>query len=294
MYEDNLTPLPNGDFARVFADPLAAIERCGRVRPPEKISPVNVVRWATTDIQPYFGGICRRLLLPGSGIMGTENLAELTSLALKGNSCIICLNHRSNLDVPTLYALLEDQARLDLFHRIIWIAGRKLHEDAGATRMLVEGFNRVIVSPRSWMKDDHSEEELHEAHQINIAAHRAIHELKHQGWVFAIFPAATRIRPHDKSTSHAIEETDSYLKTFEFMIMGRVDGCTLPVSRDRDLTHETPTLDRMRYSFGRVLRTDAWRATAASRFAMLDQRAASALAIMEDIAVIDLAEAGEP
>jgi len=294
MYDDNLAPLPDGDFAKVFGDLLAAIEQCGRASLVESIAPANVVRWATTDIQAHFARICRRLLLPGSGISGIENLAALTSLALKGSSCIICLNHRSNLDVPTLYALLEDQSRGDLFRKIIWIAGRKLHEDAGATRVLVQGFNRVIVSPKSWMKVDHSEEELHEAHQINMAAHRAIHDLKHQGWVFAIFPAATRIRPDDKSTTLAIEETDSYLKTFEFMILCRIDGCTLPVARDRDLTHETPTLDRMRYTFGCVLRTDEWRASAARRFTKLDQRAASARAIMEEIAAVDSAESDGP
>ena len=109
MYEENLKPLPEGDFAKVFADLLADIERNSRARPPEKITPANVVQWANMDVQPSFARICRRLLLPGSGIVGTENLAELTSLALAGSSCILCLNHRSNFDVPTLYALLEDQ-----------------------------------------------------------------------------------------------------------------------------------------------------------------------------------------
>lgn len=184
-------------------------------------------------------------------------------------------------------ALLEDATRLDLFRRLIWISGRKLDEDVGATSMLVQAFNRVIVTPRSWMKDDHSDRELHEAHQINIAAHRVIHELRHQGWVFALFPSATRIRPGDESTTHAIEETDSYLKNFEFMLLGRIDGCTLPVSRDRDLTHEVPALGRVQYTFGRVLRTDEWRASAAKRFAELDQRTASARTIIEDITALN-------
>jgi hypothetical protein len=287
MYEDNITPLPDGDFRKVFADHLAAIERTGQPSPSERISPANVLQWARPDVQPYFARISRRLLLPGSGVLGIDSLAELTRLATSGHSCIICLNHRSNLDAPTLYALLEGQTRLDLFHRLIWISGRKLDEDVGSTRMLVQAFNRVIVTPRSWMKDDHSDQELHEAHQINIAAHRVIHELRNQGWVFALFPTATRIRPGDESTTHAIEETDSYLKNFEFMLLGRIDGCTLPVSRDRDLTREIPTLDRVRYTFGQVLRTDQWRAGAARRFAELDQRTASARAVIEDIAEIN-------
>jgi 1-acyl-sn-glycerol-3-phosphate acyltransferase len=292
-YVENLEPLADGDFAQVFADQLAAIQHHARAAPPERITAAKVVQWSNTDVQPHFGRICRRLLLPGSGIIGLKSLVELKELATAGHSCILCLNHRSNLDVPTLYALLQERDRSDLFERIIWISGRKLDEDVSPTRVLVQAFNRVIVTPRSWMKDAHSEEELHEAHQINIAAHRAMHELRHQGWVFALFPTATRIRPGDASTARAIEETDSYLKHFEFMLLGRIDGCTLPVSRDRDLTREVPNRDRMYYTFGQVLRADEWRADAARRFAHLDQRMASAEAIIEDIATVSSREADE-
>jgi len=289
-YEENIEPLPQGDFTEVFAEHLAEIQRHAIAVKAKRVTAAEVVQWSNREVQPYFGNICRRLLLPGSGIVGLESLAELTRLAVAGRSCILCLNHRSNFDVPTLYALLRDQNRLDLFDRIVWIAGRKLEEDVGHTQMLVQAFNRVIVTPRSWMKDDHSIEEWHEAQQINIAAHRAIHELRNRGWVFALFPTATRIRPTDESTVHAIEETDSYLKHFEFMLLGRIDGCTLPVTRDRDLTHEVPARDRMRYTFGRVLGSEEWRASAARRFAPLDQRQASAKAIIEDIAAIPAAD----
>jgi hypothetical protein len=286
MYEENLTSVPDGDFSTVFAELLGSVEHVYRSAEPAPITPANVLFFADRRVQPYVASICRRLLLPGSGIAGSENLAELTRLASAGRSCIVCLNHQSNLDVPTLHALLEDQGNAELFQHVIWIAGRKLHEDVGATRMLVQGFNRVIVSPRSWMKEGHSVAELHEAHQLNMAAHRTIHELRHQGWVFALFPTATRVRPQNESTKQAIEETDSYLKYFEFMLLGRIDGCTLPVSRDHDLTREMPRRDTMRYTFGAVLQTDAWRADAARRYPRLDQRAATARAIMQDIMAI--------
>ena len=192
MYEENLTPLADGDFAEVFADLLARIGNDCQAASPAKITPHDVLQWARPEVQPYLASICRRLLLPGSAVFGAERLVELTRRALQGHSCIVCLNHRSNLDVPTLYALLEDRKSPDLFHRIIWIAGRKLQEDVGATRLLAQGINRVIVTPKSWMTGEHSDDEWHEAHQINIAAQRAIHDLRHRGWVFAIFPTATR------------------------------------------------------------------------------------------------------
>ena len=214
---------------------------------------------------------------------GLHNLERLVELADGGASCILCLNHRSNLDVPTLCAMLQDHSNPQLFAKIIWIAGRKLQEDRGMTGMLVQAFNRVIVTPRSWLRADHSQEEIHEAHLINIAAHRVIHDHRHQGWVFALFPTGTRIRPGNISTTRAIPETDGYLKSFEFMTLGNIEGCTLPVTRDQDLTREIPQLDRVSFTFGEVVSTNTWRRQAVRRFPKLDQRRASARAVMEDI-----------
>lgn len=286
MYEQNLRPLPSGDFRTIFADMLQSAEQACQPSAPANLALTSVLQFGQQELQPNLAAICRQLLLPGSKAVGTEQLFELTRLATTGHACILCLNHQSNLDVPTLYALLEDQGGTELFQRIIWIAGRKLLEDSGATHVFVHAFNRVIVSPRSWMKHEHSNAEMQLANQINVAAHRAIHDLRHQGWVFALFPTATRVRPHDDATKLAIEETDSYLKHFEFMLLARIDGCTLPVSRDYDLTREVPSRDRVRFTFGTVLATDKWRTNAAGRFPQLDQRAASARAIMEDIMAI--------
>jgi glycerol-3-phosphate O-acyltransferase len=294
MYEENLAPLPEGDFATVFADALATIERHAAGTAPGKITPHNVVGWARPEIQTQLAQIARRLLLPGSRVIGTDSLAELVRLALARHSCIVCLNHRSNLDVPSLYALLEDQGSADVVQRLIWISGRKLDEDVGLTKLLVQGVNRTVVTPRSWMQQDHSDQERRDALEVNVAAHRAIHELRHQGWIFALFPSATRIRPRDTSTTKAIEETDSYLKHFEYLLLGYMDGCTLPVTRDRDLTHEMPKADRVQYTFGKVLRSDAWRARAAARYPRLDQRSASALAVMEDIAALGVSPTVDP
>lgn len=286
MYEENVAPLPEGDFAQVFADELKAIqEKCSSVAD-EKFSPEHVVRWSQRDLQPHLTRIARRLLLPGSGVKGLDNLAELTELARQGRSCLLCLNHRSNLDVPSLLALLKDTDQQEHFHRLVWLAGRKLEEDPGDTPSLVRAFNRVIVTPRSWLVEHRTAVDLRAAYRINAAAHRAMHDLKHQGWVFALFPAATRQRPRDGSTRKAIPETDGYLKKFEFLLLGRIDGCTLPVTLDHELTHETPVLDCLTVSFGNVQRTDQWRASAWRRFAGASQRSATALAIMEDIAAL--------
>jgi len=285
MYEENLKPLPPGDATVVFSDEFKAVRRlCGES--PEPLGPENVMRWGLKQAQPYVGKICRRLILPGSCIAGLDHLALLADLARRGTACLVCMNHRSNLDVPTLYTLLEDQSESSIFHQIIWIAGRKLHEDSGLTPAMARCFNQVTLTPRSWLNEGHTAEALQKGHEINVAAQRTMRELRHRGWVFALFPTGTRVRPNHASTARAIEETDSYLKHFEVLALGNIDGCTLPVTRDRDLTRETPRLDRLIYTFGPATRTDQWRSNAARRFPQLSQRAASARAIMEDIGAL--------
>ena len=283
MYEENCTPLPHQDASVIFADQLAKMKRQTNISNVPEITPDSVVRWADSTNEKQFAAICRRLLLPGSRIVGLSHLQQLAKLADDGHSCILCLNHRSNLDVPTLFTLLEDQSDGDAFRRIVWLAGRKLEEDTGLTRMLIQCFNRIIVTPPGWFTAQHTDDEIHQARLINVAAERAMAKLRKQGWILGLFPGATRIRPGVESTEQAIEQTDSFLRMFEYLLLCNIDGCTMPVSSERDFTHETPRLDRMIYTFGPVQPTEQWREKAASRFPDLDQRLATANAIREDI-----------
>ena len=283
MYEENCNPLPHEDASVVFAKQLAEMKRHASTAHAANIAPESIVRWADQQNVAHFSAICRRLLLPGSGIEGSTNLHQLVKLASGGSPCVLCLNHRSNLDVPTLLTLLEDRADSDLFRRIVWLAGRKLEEDSGLASLLIQCFNRVIVTPPSWFASQRTDDELHKARMINFAADRAVAKLRHEGWIIGLFPSATRIRPGVESTQHAIEQTDSYLRMFRYLLLCNIDGCTLPVSSEHDFLHETPRLDRMIYTFGPVLSIKKWRGEAASRFPNLSQRMASAHAIREDI-----------
>lgn len=287
MYDENQQPLPPGDAREVFAEELMELQRQATVAALPPLNDRQVLFWAESRLREPLIRISRRLLLPGSGLVGLDNLRELTQRAAAGESCLICFNHRSNLDVPTLATLLEDAGQPELFDRLIWVAGRKLQEDAGLTGTLLRAFHRVLVTPRTWLEERHSSSERRAAQRINRAAHRAILRLRHQNWIFALFPAGTRVRPGDLGTRRAIPETDSYLKAFDVMVLAHIEGCTLPVSRARDLTREIPRLDRVRISFGPVTRTAAWRREATARYPQLDRREATARAIMADIGALN-------
>lgn len=133
MYEENATPLSHHDGNVVFAEQLDTLRLAGLATPAPAVTPETVVRWADRSRLPAVASICRRLLLPGSCLCDVEHLQSLVALAQQGKSSLLCLNHRSTLDVPTLYTLLEDQSDPAVFDRIIWISGRKLEEDVGMT-----------------------------------------------------------------------------------------------------------------------------------------------------------------
>ncbi len=282
MYEENAKPLPPGDAMTLFDQDFKDIAKFGEPLLP--LSPSHVVQMANRAIQEPFSSICRRLLLPGSSIVGWENLRELGRLSNAGKSCLLCMSHASNLDVPNLYTILADQYDTSLFHQIIWIAGRKLTEDSQLTQILIQSCNRIVVTPPSWFEAEHTDEEVRLAHKLNREAQRAMLKMRYEGWIFGLFPTGTRIRPAIESTSHAIPESDTYIKSFENLVVGRIDGCTLPVSRDRDYMHETPKRARVVYTFGSVLRADEWRAEAQRRFPALEQRMATAHALDESMA----------
>ena len=283
MYEENLTPLPGSDSSIVFADVLTQMHRDGLDTPAAPVTPETVLRWGDRARLPPVASICRRLLLPGSGLQGVESLRQLVQLAESGQSCLLCLNHRSTLDVPTLFTLLEDQADAELFHPLIWISGRKLEEDAGMTSVLVQCVNRVVVSPNTWFAAKRSEEESRQGRLVNVAAERTVARLRHEGWVFGLFPAGTRTRLDDPSTRQAIEQVHGYLEMFDHLLLGHIDGCTMPVSRDHDLTREAPRLDRVRFTFGPIHQTQQWCREACLRFPEQDPHAAMASAITEDL-----------
>lgn len=291
MYEENCRPLPPGDSVAVFAQALAEIERLAPANPPSRLNFPSVVQEPNSAMRPRFTAICRRLLLPGSGLAGFDSVTMLGDLARRGAACLLCLNHRSTLDVPTLYALAEDQADPAALERIIWISGRKLDEDCGVTPLLARCFRRVVVTPKAELLAIESDDERRRRRRANVQAYRAMHELRRQGWVLALFPAGTRLRPADERTGLAIEEIDSYLRCADYLVLAHIEGCTLPVSRDHDLSHETPRLDRMVYVFGPIVEAAHWRAQAARRYPQLGQRGASRRAIMEDIAALQGAAA---
>ena len=245
-----------------FVDIFKEINLSNKKNPIYDVTVNNVFQPAVMKNRHLFVDICSELMQDGSEIKGVEHLTELADLAEKGESCLICSKHCSNFDVPNLYTLMSRYGSYEssCFNRIIFIAGRKLNEDSPGTKMMASMFNRLIISPRSYLDalgPDDTEKRKH-AKRINIAAQRKLRELKYKGYILLLFPTGTRTRNDVPETAKALTETAAYMRMFDNVCFLNTYGNTLPPMLSRDLLTEIPHYDVLKFVASPVIKTAKW------------------------------------
>jgi glycerol-3-phosphate O-acyltransferase len=229
------------------------------------VTPANVYQPAHLANRPPLGLLIRSLLLPGSGILGLENLLALSELAAQGKSCLLLPSHTSNFDVPLFWTLMElagpEYARI--FEKIVFVAGRKLNEEHRAVLMFTEMFARVVISPKTFSGSlsGHAEQERLESESkaINLAAHRAIHRLKASDHIILVYPTGTRFRPWEPATGRGLREVETYLRIFDHFVVGATRGNLMPPEPGVSMAGEHPRQDRAVMHFGPVVKTADFR-----------------------------------
>lgn len=216
-----------------------------------KTTPENVYQSALRQNRPLFRYMMRDLMLPGSGILGYENLRALHEHVSRGQSALILSAHFSNFDVPALYYLLnrhgEEGRRI--FESIVFIAGRKLTEGSREVKAMAEMFNRVVISAKGHSM---SPEEVQEAMAINKASQKTIGHMQKQGKIFLVYPTGTRSRLNDPHSHNGIREIYNYIRKFDYIQCCGISGLILPARDDVPMTGEYPRKDTVHYSFGKV------------------------------------------
>src|SRR5260221_14568743 len=88
----------------------------------------NVYQQGKPANKPLVQEIVRDLILPGSRIVGRENLLELQRLANRKKPCLILMEHYSNFDLPCFCELLEaaGEGYEEVAEAIVAVAGIKL------------------------------------------------------------------------------------------------------------------------------------------------------------------------
>ena len=207
-----------------------------------KIDETQVYEEANLETRKYMKKILDDNFLPESGLRNVENFkAFYDAITKEGKSCLILMEHYTNLDLPGILYLLEKHGEpwsIDLASRIVAVAGMKLNESNIAVRAFTEGFTRVVIYPTRSLsaveeKEISEEEKIAEAQRarkINFAAMRAMDSCKKRGQAILVFPSGTRYRPGKPETKRGLREIDSYLRLFDCIILVSINGNCLRIN----------------------------------------------------------------
>jgi len=224
---------------------------------PAVVTEDNVFQEGSDEILSFLDKIVETLILPGSGFDGFENLKELYNKAKSGKSCLLLLEHYSNLDLSLFSYLLRKAGSTgnDIDRSVVAIAGMKLNEENPAVNAFASAYTRIVIYPSRSLQhldSDRDRTELVRSNAINRAAMKALMSIKYRGRLILLFPSGTRYRPWDPSTKRGVREINSYIKTFDYMCLVAINGEVLHV-REGDMMDDTVSKDVVRLTAGPVL-----------------------------------------
>ena len=257
------------------------------------ITEENVYQEGADDILPYLDKMVEYVILPGSGIEGIENLDDLYSKAESGKSCLLLLEHYSNMDLSMISYLLRNSGERGkkIGNSIVAIAGMKLNEDNPGVAALTSAYTRLVIYPsRSLQHLDPEKDraEIVRSNSINRAAMKTLIRIKNKGRLILMFPSGTRYRPWDPSTKKGVREIDSFIRTFDYMCLVALNGQVLHVNQG-DMLDDVVTKDVVRLSVSPVISCTEFRNKARGEDSpstgqeQEDKKQAVADAIMEEL-----------
>jgi len=259
------------------------------------ITEQNVYQEGDKNILPLLDEMVGYLCLPGSGIDGLENLEELLAKAESGKSCLLMIEHYSNMDLSILTYLARKAGGRgeDIANAIIAIAGMKLNEDSPVVAAFASAYTRIVIYPsRSLQSLDPENEkdkaEIARSNAINRAAMKALIRHKYKGSLVLVFPSGTRYRPWDPATKKGVREIDSYIRSFDYMCFVALNGEILKV-QESDMMNDIVEKDIMRVTAGPVVSCDEFRENARNTSADEDKKQAVADAIMAELEKMHIA-----
>jgi len=256
------------------------------------ITATNVYQEGKPNNKHLLKQIVNDLMLPASRLQGFENLVELYEKAKQGESCLILMEHYSNFDIPCFYELMEregDKGKT-IAQKIVSVAGSKLSETNRIVRSFAEIFTRVVIIPQSASQDLKDPQELkaisEKRKHINMAALKTLFRLRKSGRIILVFPTGTRYRPWDPSTRRGLKDIDSYLKSYENMVLIAINGNVL-IPQKKSLTEDLVAHDIMFYTVSRVYHGRKFREKARGMVPEgVDQRQFVVDRVMEELAQI--------
>jgi glycerol-3-phosphate O-acyltransferase len=220
------------------------------------ITEQNVFQEANMDILPLLDQMVVTLALPGSRLEGLENLEDLLAKAQSGASCLLFLEHYSNLDLSLFSYLVRHSGGRgkEISDALVAIAGMKLNEENPVVSAFASAYTKIVIYPsRSLIALDAKKNraEIIRSNAINRAAMKALLDVKTKGRIILIFPSGTRYRPWDPATKRGVREIDSYVKSFDYFCPVAINGEVLHV-RPGDMLEDSVSRDLILLTAGPV------------------------------------------
>ncbi|MFP4644964.1 MAG: 1-acyl-sn-glycerol-3-phosphate acyltransferase, partial [Spirochaetales bacterium] len=241
----------------VFSEYLPLLEQ--RSKGAETVSHDSVYQPANDGTRELVNQIVASLMLPGSELLGFENIRELYERSQAGESCLIVSEHYSNFDLPSLFHLLQEKGEKGeaIAKSVVAMAGAKLNEESKIVRAFAESFTRIVIYPVRALQAISDPEEYAREHSrsraINMAALREMVRKKNSGRIILVFPAGTRYRPDKPDSAKGLPQIDSYMKQFDHVCPVGIAGNLLLVNPSGDMSRDYPQKDLMIYKAGELI-----------------------------------------
>lgn len=249
-------------YAHIFKDLLAA------ARKENVIDETNIYQEANPKILPFVDSMLEENLLPGSNLLGMDNIKNFLAQIEQGKHGLILCEHYSNFDLPFLHFMLRkfggEEGKI-LADKLVAIAGMKLNEENPLISAWAEAFSRIIIYPSrslASIKDPakRAEEEAR-SRKINMASMRFLDQCRRRGQVIMVFPSGTRYRPGIPDTKRGVREIDSYLRLTDIFLPVSINGNCLRISEDdpKNMIHDRVCKDKVIFAAGSVIDCKSFR-----------------------------------
>ncbi|MCL2440513.1 MAG: 1-acyl-sn-glycerol-3-phosphate acyltransferase [Treponema sp.] len=242
-----------------FGDQIKRVIKTSKT--PTVITEENVYQAGDPDVLSILDEMVEHLLLPGSGLDGFDNLNELFEKAKSGKSCLLLVEHYSNMDLSIVSLLTRKAGGREISDSLIAISGMKLNEDNPVVAAFTGAYSKIVICPSRSLQDldpEKDKDEILRGNAINRAAMKSIIRHKYKGSLILVFPSGTRYRPWEPDSKKGVRDIDSYIRSFDYLCFVALNGEVLHVQQT-DMMNDAVSKDIVRVTVGPVTSCEEFR-----------------------------------
>jgi len=250
-----------GTLTTTFGDQINRVIKASKIT--TVVNEDNVYQEGDPVVLSILDEMVEYLLLPGSGVDGMNNLEDLFDKAKSGKSCLLLVEHYSNMDlsIVSLLARKEGGRGKEIADSIIAIAGIKLNEDNPVVAAFTGAYTKIVICPsRSLLEMDpeKDKDEIQRVNAINRAAMKSVIRHKYKSRLFLVFPSGTRYRSWDPDSKKGVRDIDSYVRSFDYLCFVALNGEILHVQQT-DMMNDAVSKDIVRVTVSPVISCEEFR-----------------------------------